>query len=830
MTDRISYILLFFALALTFNLGAQVRVSGIIIDEEDSPIPFANIIFKGSTKGTISNEDGKFYLESENAFKELEVSFVGFETKTIALEASNMDLKIVLTEEKNQLKEVTLYTGKVSKKNNPAIDILKKIWEKKRRNGLYMYDRFEYDKYEKIEFDLNNIDDKLMDRKVFSGLEMVFDQVDTSKITGKVFLPIFINESAYKTYGKNIYPKKETSRLLANKNSGYSDNQALIAFLKQLYVDFDIYDNYLLFFDKKFSSPLSKLGPDVYNYVLTDSSFIDGKWCYNILFYPRRKNELTFKGDFWVNDTTYAVKEIQMYATKNANVNWVKDIYIEQEFDVVNDSVFLLKRDYIMTDFAFRQKDNSKGVYGKRTTLYDNHVFDVKRPDEVYKEQVQDDPQIYSRDDEFWARSRQEELSDNELGIYQMLDTLQNVKRFQQINTIGEILASGYWNFARGWDFGPIFSTIGYNDIEGLRLKAGARTYFSQNDKWRVQGFLAYGFMDEKFKYGIEGKWLVKNNKRWTLSLGTRKDIEQLGVSLTTTNEVLERSFATTSLFTRGDNSKLSNVDLTNFKISAEPVKNLELGLGTTYKTLASANPEVFNVDYIDENGEIQSSLDQIDVSIEARFTPNRKAYGFGVERSISNEGRYPTFYFGYTRGIKGPFNSDFDYHKIQLYYDQPIQIGLFGWLRSTFEIGKTFNTVPLQLLNIVPGNQTFFTSRRLFDLLDYYEFVSDEYVSLHLEHNFNGKIFSKIPFLRKLQWREIIGVRGVVGSISQANIDINASDITYIAPEDLYWEYHFGIGNIFKLLRVDFEYRGSYKEVPGATNFAVKVGFGFYF
>ena len=324
MTDRISYILLLFALALTFNLGAQVRVSGIIIDEEDSPIPFANIIFKGSTKGTISNENGKFYLESENAFKELEVSFVGFETKTIALEASNMDLKIVLTEEKNQLKEVTLYTGKVSKKNNPAIDILKKIWEKKRRNGLYMYDRFEYDKYEKIEFDLNNIDDKLMDRKVFSGLEMVFDQVDTSKITGKVFLPIFINESAYKTYGKNIYPKKETSRLLANRNSGYSDNQALIAFLKQLYVDFDIYDNYLLFFDKKFSSPLSKLGPDVYNYVLTDSSFIDGKWCYNILFYPRRKNELTFKGDFWVNDTTYAVKEIQMYATKNANVNWVR--------------------------------------------------------------------------------------------------------------------------------------------------------------------------------------------------------------------------------------------------------------------------------------------------------------------------------------------------------------------------------------------------------------------------------------------------------------------------------------------------------------------------
>ncbi len=820
----------FLLLLLTFGAAAQVRVSGIVVDEQDEPVPFANIIFKGSTQGTISNENGTFYLESDATYSELEVSFVGFETKLVPLEAVNMDLRIVLSETSNQLDEVTLYTGKMPKKNNPAVDILKKIWRKKRRNGLYLYDRYEFDKYEKIEFDLNNIDEKLMNRKVFDGLEMVFDQVDTSNITGKVYLPIFINESVYKTYGKNIYPRKASSKLIANKNSGYSDNQALIAFLKQLYVDFDIYENYLLFFDKKFSSPLSRLGPEVYNYVLTDSSFIDGKWCYNILFYPRRKNELTFKGDFWVNDTTFAIKEIQMYANKNANVNWVKDIYIEQEFDVVNDSVFLLKRDYIMTDFALNRKDESKGVYGRRTTLYDNHVFDVRRPDDFYKEQVQDDPSIYNRPDDFWTRNRQESLTENEIGIYKMLDTLKNVKRFQQINTIGEILASGYWNFAKGWDYGPVFSTVGYNDIEGLRLKVGGRTYFSQNDKWRVRGFLAYGFMDSKFKYGIEGKWMVKNDKRWILSFGTRKDIEQLGVSLTTANEVLERSFATTSIFTRGDNTKLSNIDLTNFTVSMEPFKNLELTLGTTYKTLESSDPELFNVDYFDENGEVRSSIDQVDLSLSLQYTPNRETYGFGVERSESNSNRYPTFFLSYTRGLKGFMNSDFDYHKVQFFYEQPIQIGLFGRLRSTLEVGKTFNAVPLQLLNIVPGNQTFFTSRKLFDLLNYYEFITDEYVSLHLEHNFNGKIFSRIPLIRNLNWREIIGVRGVIGSISEENKAINASDILYVAPENVYWEYHFGIGNIFKLLRVDFEYRGSYLNTPGSANFAVKVGLGFYF
>ena len=826
MLKNLLYILFF----ISIGLNAQTKVNGFVVDESDEPVPFANIIFAGSTEGTISDENGKFYLESEYAFEELEVSFVGFETKLIPLGKVNTNLRIVLQEGRDQLKEVMVYSGRVKKKNNPAIDILKKIWSQKRKNGLNMYDRYEFDRYEKIEFDLNNIDEKLMDRKIFEGMEMVFDQIDTSRITGKVFLPIFINESVYKTYGKNIYPRKKNTIMEANKNSGYSDNQALISFLKQLYVDFDIYDNYLLFFDKKFSSPLSKLGPDVYNYVLTDSSFIGNKWCYNILFYPRRKNELTFKGDFWVSDTTYAIKEIQMYATKNANVNWVKDIYIEQEYEVLNDSVFLLTRDYIMTDFALNQKDKSKGVYGKRTTLYDNHVFNVKRPDDFYKEQVQDNEKMYNQSDEFWAKNRQEELSKNEIGIYEMLDTLQTVKRFQQINSIGEILASGYYNVTRGFDYGPVISTIGYNDVEGLRLSVAGRTYFSQNDKSRAKGYVAYGFMDAKVKYGLEGKHLFKGNKRWILSLGTRKDIEQLGVSLTTSNDVLDRSFATTSLFTTGDNSKLSNIDLTNAKVTFEPIKNLGLRLGTTFKALESANPDVFNVDYFDENGEIQSSIEQVDVSFALQYTPNRKSFGFGVERSVSNEGRYPTFFFSYTKGIKGVFNSDFDYHKLQFYYEQPIQLGLFGKLTSIFEIGKTFNPVPLQLLNIVPGNQTFFTSKKLFDLLDYYEFISDEYVSLHLEHNFNGKIFAKIPLIRDLQWREIIGVRGVIGGISQENRDINASDLIYVAPENIYWEYHFGIGNIFKLLRVDFEYRGSYRDVPGARNFAVKLGLGFFF
>src|SRR5690606_21831371 len=215
---------------------------------------------------------------------------------------------------------------------------------------------------------------------------------------------------------------------------GFSNNQIIIDFVDDLYSDFDIYDNYLKFFDKSFVSPLSRTGINTYNYVLSDSTFIEGKWCYNIIYYPRRKNELTFKGDFWVNDTTFAIKEINMHASKSANINWVKEIYIEQDFEVLNDSVFLIKRDYFMSDFAFSKKEQSRGIYGKRTTLYDNYQFDIPKDDKFYNKEVYTySEDIYNRDDDFWTANRMESLSQDEKGVYEMLDTLKTVRKFKQL-------------------------------------------------------------------------------------------------------------------------------------------------------------------------------------------------------------------------------------------------------------------------------------------------------------------------------------------------------------------------------------------------------------
>lgn len=823
-------IVLFFLFLSSIVIG-QTKVGGKVTDEFGDPVAFANVIFKNSKEGVITDENGNFYFESKENYSTLVVSYVGFEKKEIALKPGlNSGLKIEL-KSGTELKEVVIYTGKTSKKNNPAIDILRKIWERRRKNGLKMFKQYQYDKYEKVEFDLNTIDSAFMNSKVFKGMEFVFDQIDTSSISGKTYLPIFINETLSEVYGDNKEKKyKEITK--ANKNSGFGSGDGVNTFIKDLYADFDIYDNYLKFFDKDFVSPLSRTGINVYNYVLNDSMFIDNKWCYNIVYYPRRKNELTFKGDFWVNDTTFAIKKINLEASKSANINWVKEIYIEQEYEVMNDSVFLLKRDYMMSDFSFSKKEESKGVYGKRTTLARNHKFDIKKDDKFYKEEVNFyDNSVFNKPDEYWEENRFEALNKNEAGIYKMLDTLKEVPRFKRIYNLASILGSGYIEIPKlKMDYGPIFSTFGYNDVEGQRLRAGGRTYFGSNDTWRIQGYTAYGFKDNKFKYGISGKWMVDKKNRIILSAGNRRDVEQIGVSLTTSNDVLGRSFASSSFFSSGTNNKLTSVNLTTLGFEIEPVKNLTFQTNLSYRTLKSASNQ-FSLDYYTDNTQTttKSEIKQSEINLVAEYTPGRRTVGYGVER-LEVDNNYARIFLSYSQGLKGVLNSDFDYQKLQFYYRQPVLVGGFGRLFTTLELGKTFGQVPLGLMGVIPGNQSYFIIDNTYNLLDYYDFVADQYASLHFEHHFNGRLFSRVPLLRKLNWREIVGIKGVYGTVSDENRFINASGLVYRAPEDIYWEYHAGIGNIFKVLRIDFAWRGSYLDIPDANKFTVKASFGFYF
>ncbi|MDX1463082.1 MAG: DUF5686 family protein, partial [Marinirhabdus sp.] len=259
-----------------------------------------------------------------------------------------------------------------------------------------------------------------------------------------------------------------------------------------------------------------------------------------------------------------------------------------------------------------------------------------------------------------------------------------------------------------------------------------------------------------------------------------------------------------------------------------------------SYRTLESAT-DTFSIEYFDEEGNIQDQVQQAELELGLFYTPKRKTSGYGVERTIINDGDYANIYLGYTRGLNGVLGGEFGYSKIQALYTQPWNIGGLGRLYTTVEAGKILDPVPFSLLNPIPGNQTLFSIYNTFSNLDFYEFVSDEYVSLHLQHNFGGRIFGRIPFLRDLDLREVIGFRTVYGNISQENIDLSRpafesiTDLPLIPSNlspsnELYYEYSVGIGNIFKIFRLDVNFRGNYLDRPDARKIGVTGVFGFSF
>lgn len=393
------------------------------------------------------------------------------------------------------------------------------------------------------------------------------------------------------------------------------------------------------------------------------------------------------------------------------------------------------------------------------------------------------------------------------------------------IKTI-EALNRGYYNVDSFIDIGNLFYSLGKNDIEGTRIRIGARTYFSPNDMWRVQGYGAYGFRDNQFKYGLEAKYMLNKTNRWTIGAATRRDIVQLGVH-PKDNVIMRRTFTSSSFLTRGNNPNLSNVHQVHIFSSIEPIKNLEIRIDGSVQSISSANPSRFNTDYY-LNNEIRKNLNDSHISVSIIAKPLATYSETGVERKEQTTNT-PTIALKYTKGIQGLFNADFGYNKLQLMYTQPIPAGTWGKSILHFEAGKNFEPLPLALQNIIPGNQTFSPIQATFSQLNYYEFVADKYATIHLEHYFNGKIFSHIPLIKILKWKEIAIFRAAIGSLSDASKNMNVERI-YSAPNQYpYYEYGLGIENIglgnFRIFRVDFNWRGNYLYKPNAPKFGIKAG-----
>lgn len=822
--------------------NAQLIVKGKVVDEFDNPMPDVNVFIQGTTQGTATDGDGRFAFRMKKRRGTLEVSFFGFQTQTIKITPKTKFLNIVLKEGTDVLDEVILVSRpkkRLKKKENPAYKILREVWKRKRKNGIDLVDQYQYKKHTAIEIGLNNLDTAFIKQIFKQDYKETIKEVQYDSDGINYYIPIFISEEIAKVYGNNKI-KEERVDIEAEKAEGLGAQGFVFDRMSRTFQNIDVFRNNITLLRKSFVSPLSTDGFATYDYVLYDSVVQNNTKLYNIYFFPIRDQDLAFKGNFWVADKAFTLKKLRMEVVKGANLNFVRGLTFEKEFEVRNDSVYIPTKNAYEGDFTFLDKNEAnKGLTIKKTITYNDYVLNKPLANDFYKKQVQKiRPDQYYRSNEYWKRQDVEDNSDT----YKLISSVKEKKQIKRLTGFINTVSSGYVNLPLNVQFGPFWTAFASNEVEGFRTRLGFRTFKTKDDRFRLSGHVAYGFKDKDFKYGIEGQYLLSYQPRISTSVAYQNEIEQLGSALLNTTQLLGRTFGSTALFSRGNNFFLSKVEkyASNFDYAIN--NNFHFGVNFTHAKIKSASPENFSATYLDNLGNRQSEVVDVASDIYVTFTPGRFVYGLGVEQRFGRN-IFPSIVFNYRHGYKGFLNGTHEYDKIQIKYNQPILLGKFGLLDTTVEGGKIFGTVPSSLLSSIPANQSFSLVPNTFSLLNYYDFVTDEYVSTHFEHHFNGFILNRIPLLKKLKLRSLVTFRAAYGSISQANRDINdgvrnvsnnTQNILYNAPNKVYYEYGFGIENIgygnLRFLRIDAIWRSNYTPPSNSIavptpKFAIRIG-----
>ncbi|MCB2220955.1 MAG: DUF5686 and carboxypeptidase regulatory-like domain-containing protein [Bacteroidetes bacterium] len=808
---------------LTTSINAQItKIMGKVIDNStQEPIPFANVFFKGTTVGVTSDFNGDFSIETKYATDTLVASFMGYESQMKPVEKFKFQEIIFRLWPKNiNLSEVVIVAGE-----NPAEILLRKIIANKDQNRAKEFDAYQYETYNKIEIDANNITDAFKQRRILRPFKFIFDHVDTSTVNGKTYLPIFLSESLSDFYFRKE-PHAEKEVIKAAKVSGI-ENESVLQFLGSMFQQYDIYDNYITLFQKNFVSPIANFGLNTYKYYLVDSAFQTNKWCYKIMFKPRRKQELTFTGHFWVHDTTYAIKSFEMRIADDANINYINDLVLSQEFDLIQGRYWMIVKDAGIGDFNILEDNyTTLGFFGRKTTTYRDFIFnDVK--DKKFYSQPTDiivSDKAYIQDEDYWQEKRHENLSKDEQTIYHMVDTLRNLPAFKTWVDIVETIVTGYYERDK-FEFGPYASLISFNAIEGVRFRFGGRTTASFNENLRLSGHLAYGTLDKKFKYGVGFLFLPNKNPRRAFGGNYRYEIEQLGNS----PNAFRDDFLFAALFRRNPADKLSMTEEYKFYYEHEWFNGFSNKLNFKYKEIIPIDKNAIQI--VNPEGETISKEKIItsEIGLDSRFAFNEK-FLLGDFDRISVGTKYPILGVEYAYGIPGVFGGEYEYHRLRVGIKHWFNVFNLGWSKYIVETGKTWGVLPFPLLELHPGNETFLFDEYAFNLMNYFEFVSDEYISIYYTHHFDGFFLNRIPLMRKLKWREVGFFKGVIGTLSSENKAYNVLPEISHTLEKPYMEAGIGIENIFKVIRIDGIWRLSHLQNENINHFALFLSLYFTF
>ena len=828
-----------------FPAAAQrIIISGQVVEATNGePVPFASIFIPNTSAGVTADADGKFKLAVAGTPDSIAASAMGFATQRRRL--SDAAVQTVLFRLKTggvALAEVVVSSRQPE---NPAFRILREVQKHKPENGRLSLKTAEYDSYNRIETSLIDLPASMSKRKVIKDIRALAVRQGAAAATDvDAPLPIFASEVSSRVYQKNA-PIRRREDLLHKQMRGVGprEGSVLSQMLGSNFQNFDFYPNWQNVLGKDFISPIAEGGRATYDYDLQDSVFVGKDWCYRIGVVPKRSHDLAFKGTIWVTAEGYALRRIDVVASSEANINFVSDLRISQELTPPTDGPGLPTRTKLV--LAVRPYEKQAAMLVRFTTVSSNFVRNQMHPENGFYDQpivsslmepaekgsgsdlLSGLPQGGAAGGGYFDQHRPDTLSLSERQMFAVLDSAKQLPSVRNVLDWVELLVNGYKRVGK-FDLGPISTVYSRNDLEGNRFRFGFRTTPLSSRNWVTQAYVAYGTLDGRFKYGARVNYIAER-RHWTVFSGEfRHDVEQAALL---DNDFLDNNnlFVAASRWGRFRQGKPVLRDLTSLSMQRDLFHGFTQTLTLRYQNVNPlfkiSKPPIPNGPPMSDEPN-SNTLHLSELVSESRYAPDENLVQNENRRRPVGLKRLPVFGFRYTLGAIDWIQGDFVYHKFNLSISHSVSVGYLGRLNYRAEASYIPSALPYFILKTPLGNETPFYNANAFNLMNYFEFVTDRSAALRLDHHFEGLFLNSIPGIRALNWRFVATGNVLYGKLSDRSRRANGHTPDLPGPISIpYVEVGYGVENIFKFLRVDFIHRLTYRDNPGTSNFGIKVG-----
>ena len=813
----LAFLLTIFMVFLWGPLNAQRKViSGTVIDAvSEEPIPFASVSFKNATIGQLTDTAGRFYFDlTKWPSDTLQITSVGFQPYYFKIDPKKDTIRLTVGFVRGTYNE----TATVKIKVNKGLLVWRKIVQHKPQNDRYRFSNFSYELYNKLELDLKNVNfQKFGNFKPLKSISDLINQnIDTSE--GMKYLPTYLTETLSDYYySKNPLRRRE---LIKASNTSGVRNESLLKNLGGTDQVVNVYNNFIPVMDKEFISPISDNGDYYYNYRVLDTQMIAGQRYFHLVFTPRRKGGDTFEGDCWVHVGSFAIQKMNLRLAKDANVNFVENLSIVQEYRLLDDTTWFLYKDKYVIDVKTIGK-KSPGFIGRKTSTYRNVVVDDSSvTTELAKNKQLEEiivlPGTMEKGKEFWASSRHEPLSKSEQGIIKMIDTLTNAPVFKRFTKTLAFIGTGYRDIGN-YQIGPWFNWITSNSWEGFRMRFDLGTNKHFDKKIKLHTYLAYGFGDKKFKGFAEAFYLPKKDPRMYMYGSYTNDLD-FGQNYY--GEVTMDNIFALAVRKKGIPIKNIKIEEKRFEFFRENLNWMSNRLTITHK-ITTPLRNLLTADSFPVSGN-GHPFNNFEVSLKFRFAYLERFLESHFYRS-SLGSPYPIGEINISRGFAGILKSSYSYTKINGSISDYMKLPPVGSISWYVYGGRTFGTLPYILLDIAPGNELYYYNQYAFNMMNRWEFIHDRYMGINFEHNIGNGIFRLLP---KLKFRQFWTAKALWGHLSPANRALNFKSGNNFQTLDgkTYLELGTGIDNIFHIFRIDCIWRvlPSTIQKPGDKSFGV--------